>query len=184
MVSLSEKWAHQLAMHDMIPAEDEAFYSYGFRQGAVLLLNIITMLCIGWLMGMVKETIIFMLAYLPLRRMAGGYHARTQLRCYLLGIVLTVSVLLAVKLLPWNWVADSVLLIIASMVVIWQAPLEDCNKPLDEAERIAYGQQTRKLLIAEIVVYMGLTALKQSTLSQVLAASLVALAIMLLLGNK
>ena len=33
MVSLSEKWAHQLAMHDVIPAEDEALYSYGFRQG-------------------------------------------------------------------------------------------------------------------------------------------------------
>lgn len=43
---------------------------------------------IDWLLGRVKESVMFMLAYLPLRRMADGYCARTQLSCYIWGIVL------------------------------------------------------------------------------------------------
>ena len=184
MVSLSEKWAHQLAMHDVIPAEDEALYSYGFRQGAVFLLNIATMLCIGWLMGMVKESITFMLAYLPLRRMAGGYHARTQLRCYLLGIVLTTSVLLAVKWLPWNLYLCSVLLIVSSGIIIWLAPVEDHNKPLDEAERVRYRKNAIQILSLEIVVYVYMVTLRYIIVSKTMILALIAIDIMLLLKLK
>ena len=102
ILSLTEKWAHGLAANGVISQEDEALYNYGLRQGVVFLLNTAAIIMVGWLLGMVKESVVFMLSYLPLRRMAGGYHARTQLRCYLLGMVLTTSVLLAVKWLPWN----------------------------------------------------------------------------------
>lgn len=183
MVSLSEKWAHQLAMYDMIPAEDEALYSYGFRQGAVFLLNIATMLCIGWRMGMVKESITFMLAYLPLRRMAGGYHARTQLRCYLLGIVLTVSVLLAVKWLPWNLPLYSVLLIVSSGIIVWLAPVGDQNKPLDEVEKEMYGKKTRRILLLENIVFAGLLSIEFNILLKTLVMSLVVLSIIIVLGT-
>lgn len=184
MVSLSEKWAHQLAMHDVIPAEDEALYSYGFRQGAVFLLNIATMLCIGWRMGMVKESITFMLAYLPLRRMAGGYHARTQLRCYLLGIVLTVSVLLAVKWLPWNLYLCSVLLIVSTGIIIWLAPVEDQNKPLDEMEKERYAKKVRRMLKLEYGVCTGMILIKQRYLAMTIVASLVGLGILLIIGGN
>lgn len=183
MVSLNEKWAHQLAMHNMIPAEDEALYSYGFRQGAVLLLNIATMLCIGWRMDMVKESMTFMLTYLPLRRMAGGYHARTQLRCYLLGIVLTISVLLAVKWLPWKLPLCSVLLLVSSGIIIWLAPVEDQNKPLDDVEKRQYSRETREILIVDIVAWVCFIVLKQGYLASVIVVSLLAINMMLLLGK-
>ena len=171
-------------MHDMIPAEDEALYSYGFRQGAVFLLNIATMLCIGWLMGMVKETMTFMLTYLPLRRMAGGYHARTQLRCYLLGIVLTISVLLAVKWLPWNLPLCSVLLLVSSGIIIWLAPVEDENKPLDEAERRRYSLRVRQILAIENGTYIVLTIWSQFELAMVLTIELLILCLLLVIGGS
>ena len=183
MASLSEKWAHQLAVHDVIPAEDEALYSYGFRQGAVLLLNIATMLIIGWLLGMVKETIVFMLTYLPLRRMAGGYHARTQLRCYLLGILLTTSVLLTVKWLPWNVYLCSVLLVVASVIILWLAPVEDSNKPLDEMEKVYYGKKTGMLMAIEVVICVGAFGLKWFDVSKIVISACVSLSIMLILGK-
>lgn len=183
MVSLSEQWAHQLAIHDVISAEDEALYSYGLRQGAVFLLNIATTLCIGWLLGMVKESVVFMLSYLPLRRMAGGYHARTQLRCYLLGMVLTVSVLLAAKWLPWNGVLCSVLLVAASAIIVWLAPVEDSNKPLDEAEKEMYGRRTKKILLIDIIAIGIFTVTEEVIIMQTMIASLFVLGIMLVLGK-
>ncbi len=183
MVSLSEQWAHGLASHGIISAEDEALYSYGLRQGAVFLLNIATTLCIGWLLGMVKESVVFMLSYLPLRRMAGGYHARTQLRCYLLGMVLTVSVLLAAKWLPWNGVLCSVLLVAASAIIVWLAPVEDSNKPLDEVEKAYFGKRTRQLLLVAIVAYVALAIGTWTELAKVVLVALTALDMMLLLGK-
>ncbi len=183
ILSLTEKWAHGLAANGVISQEDEALYSYGLRQGVVFLLNTAAIIMVGWLLGMVKETIVFMLTYLPLRRMAGGYHARTQLRCYLLGILLTTSVLLAVKWLPWNVYLCSVLLAVASVIIVWLAPVEDSNKPLDEAEKAHYGKRTRQLLLVAIVAYVALAIGTWTELASVVLLALVALDIMLLLGK-
>ena len=42
----------------------------------------------------------FILAYIPIRSYAGGYHASTQLRCYILSNAVVVAVLIAIRLVP------------------------------------------------------------------------------------
>ena len=57
-MSLSEKWAHGLAANGVIFQEDEALYSYGLRQGGILLRNVATIICIGWIMGIIRERVL------------------------------------------------------------------------------------------------------------------------------
>lgn len=57
-MSLSEKWAHRLAANGVISQEDEALYSYGLRQGGILLRNVTTIICIGWIMGIIRERVL------------------------------------------------------------------------------------------------------------------------------
>lgn len=183
MTSLSEKWAHGLAANGVIFQEDEALYSYGLHQSVVFLLNTVAIILVGWLLGMVKESVMFIVAYLPIRRMAGGYHARTQLRCYLWGIVLITVVLLSVKMIPWNLPLSSGVLLTASAIIFCLAPVEDSNKPLDKQERQKFGRRARQLLVIEIAVYLGLVAMKQSDLAVTLVVSLSALSVMLVAGK-
>ena len=179
---LGDKWAHWLALEGIIPAEDEALYSYGLRQSGVFLLNVVTILALGWCLGMIGESVVFILAYFPIRRMAGGYHAGTQKVCYLLGIVLTLAVLWTVRLLGWRLGLSFVLLAMGSGLIWLLAPVEDRNKPLDGREVVRFRRRARQFLLAELAIYGLLAVSGAKTLAMTLAVSLAALGVMLLLG--
>jgi len=92
----------ELVSNKIIDSEDSELYTYGLRQGALILLNILTILTVGKMFGMLWESLIFMVTYIPLRTYAGGYHARTQLKCYISSVVLIVAVLLGIRFIPWT----------------------------------------------------------------------------------
>lgn len=67
---------------------DTEKYIYGINQIFVSVLNVSSTLIIGWIFSVVLEIEVFMTTYIPLRSFAGGYHAKTPLRCYLLSLMM------------------------------------------------------------------------------------------------
>ena len=134
-----ERWADSLVQEGIISREDAGLYSYGLEQGLLLLLNIGTALLIGLLLDEFVACVIFLACFLPLRAMAGGYHARTPLRCYLLGMMLVTVALAAIKWLPWTMEGTVITAVIASAIIWRLAPVEDENKPLDEKEKALFA---------------------------------------------
>ena len=47
---------------------------------------------------MLFETIIFIITYIPIRIYAGGYHARTQTKCYIFSVFMLILALYIIKL--------------------------------------------------------------------------------------
>ena len=60
--------------------EDKEIYLFGLIQGVIFLLNTFTALCIGMILNMLIEVIIYLVCFIPIRIFAGGYHAKTQVR--------------------------------------------------------------------------------------------------------
>lgn len=79
-----------MVKNEIIPSDDREIYIYGLKQGFILLVNIFTTFVIGFAFNKTMETIIFLVTYIPLRIYAGGYHARTQMGCYICSVVLIV----------------------------------------------------------------------------------------------
>lgn len=82
-------------------SNEEKIELYGFAIYIVnsSLLHIGTLLVIGWLFGMVVESVIFYVSFIAIRKFAGGYHAMTPLRCYLFStITIFISLLLLQQL--------------------------------------------------------------------------------------
>ena len=122
-------------------------YLFGFTQGIILLLNIITSLCIGIMMNMLLEVIIYMSCFIPLRIYAGGYHAKTQLRCYVMSSITTVIVMYLSNILQRNSGLVEPIVNIISVCIIWSlAPVEDNNKMLSIEERLVYRKKVRSIL--------------------------------------
>ena len=138
MSSFSARIIDQLAENGTINPDDKELYYYGLHQGLIMLANILTTLAIGLLFGMLWSCLIFMAAYMPLRSFAGGYHARTQLMCYLFSIVLTVAVLVFIKYIPWTNLLCILVSVVSGTVIAILAPVEDKNKPLDAVEVRVY----------------------------------------------
>lgn len=86
MNKVASKITEHLLLMDVIDQKDAAIYCYGLEVLLLSLLEIISILCLALLVGNFFETLFYFAAFIPLRLFAGGYHASTRLRCYLLSL--------------------------------------------------------------------------------------------------
>ncbi len=173
----------QMQLSKGLQEDDKDIYLFGVYQGAILLLNICTALLIGVALNMLLEIVIYLICFLPLRIFAGGYHAKTQLRCYIMSSFTTVIILLGIQFLQQQESIWEFLSYIVSFGIIWRfAPVADANKPLLEKEQVIYQKKVRKVLllltgIAALTYFLGF-----NIISTVIEVSVCFLSVILLMG--
>lgn len=180
---ITEKLIEILHINKIIEVEDKELYIFGLNQLAVIVLNIMTTVVIGAVMGMVWESMIFLSMYIPLRSYAGGYHARNQVRCYFFSIVLITTSLIMMKIITWNSSTCSIMNTITSSIIIIFSPIEDINKPLIEAERVFYRKRTIIILIFLTIIYLLFLMLKNKNVVVCVTMTLFVSSFMLILGS-
>lgn len=127
---------------------DQELYQYGMRQLKMALLNLATIILIGYLFGMVIEGIVFALCYVLLRKVSGGYHAGSNQACYIFSVLFYIVSLIAIKYLPPNvWM--EVTGIVLFLLLIRFMPVDSENKRLKDSEK----QKFRQLAV---VLYTGM----------------------------
>ena len=99
---ISKKVTNRLLSRNAIKDEDYEIYQYGLEQLLTSILDLLTLLVIGLIMGMIWQGIIFVLSFMLLRKYAGGYHASTPLKCYLLTTLIITVVLSVMKYIQIN----------------------------------------------------------------------------------
>lgn len=181
-MKIVDKLVVKLIEDGAIEEDDREIYEYGLHYGIVTVINVLCTLTIGLCMRMFVETILFMLAYIPLRSYAGGIHAKTELRCFFYSNLIVVVILAMGKLL-----ADFPLVllfagIVAAGIIIFFAPVEDQNKPLDADEVRVYGKKARNILLLDIVGIGVLKLFAYDLGVSVVVVSISSLAIFLVAG--
>lgn len=171
----------ELVSNNIINSDDSELYTYGLRQGALMLLNILTILFVGRMFGMLWQSVVFMVTYIPLRTYAGGYHARTQLGCYISSVVLIVAVLLVIRFIPWTNFIIITISITSGLIIYILSPVEDSNKPLDATEVKVYGKKARMILGFEFGALIMFINLRVEGITECVSVSLLSLSIMLIL---
>ena len=114
---------------------------WGIRNILDTLFNIATFLIIGVLMHMLIETIVFTLGYIPLRSYAGGYHAKTPFKCWILSNFILLIALLCVHYLsryPFIFWSLAILSVISLIILM---PVSDIHKPLSDVENIGINER-------------------------------------------
>lgn len=179
---MTRKIVDSLIANGAVPSKDRELYEYGIRQGSLMVINLLTALLIGLYMGMILQSIVFMLAYIPMRTYAGGYHASTQLRCYLLSIPFMLIVLHGIRMIPWSGYTCSGTLFFIGLVLYKFAPVENVNRPFSKTEFMVFRK--RAMIIATVLccaaILFWITGIKQIAASIIMA--LLMISIMLILG--
>lgn len=177
-----ERIADWFIRNEVIPLKDKDIYTYGLKQGSLMVLNIGTTIIIGIILKMVWQSIILMLAYIPLRTYAGGYHAVTQFRCYIYSIGIVLGALLGIRLIPWtNFICFVVALFVGSIIFLL-APVEDSNKPLNQVEIIIYRNKARVLLSILLAGALLFCFLGQKQITICIIMAIILCAVMLVCG--
>ena len=149
---LSERITEWLLANEAIPREDKEIYRYGIQQGMIALVNLGTTMIIGMVFGKLLESLLFMTAYIPLRSFAGGYHAKTAVRCYFFSIVMISAVLWGMRYVTYSSLIFGWLTAISGSVIWFLVPVEDRNKPLDDVEKVVYRKRARGIVLAESIL--------------------------------
>lgn len=122
---------------------------YGFF---IILSNVfyfILILFFGFIFNVVIQSLIFYVAFIAIRQIAGGYHASTEIRCEIISFA---SFLISIGIIKSSQTYDlqlSLLYItIASIICIFVfSPLDTPEKPLSEKELYNYRKTSRLILL-------------------------------------
>ncbi|MBQ6944103.1 MAG: accessory gene regulator B family protein [Ruminococcus sp.] len=156
---------------------------WGIRSILDTIFNIMTFLIIGLFMRMVTEIIVFTLGYIPLRSYAGGYHAKTPLRCW---IISNLILFVAMKMICYmkNFTSIFVFLAIISVyILIVLMPVSDIHKPLNENDKNKYKLIGVVILAIEITITIIFYIIAWENMVYCFFSVWIILAVMLILGK-
>ena len=164
-----------------IDEEETDIYRFGLECMILKVIHYISYIIIAIFMKSVVTTIISAVILVPLRCMAGGYHAKTRIRCYLFSCAV-VAFLCKLNQVPFHTGISIIILLIADMIIFALAPVENENRPIDVDEKKIFVYKTRLILLigniaAIIFILLGLGIHKY------IINGILVVALMLLLGK-
>lgn len=146
---LSKKLSSFFIENNIIQAEDRKVYDYSIEILLSTMMNFVAVAILAILFGRIPETVCFLIGFMPLRSVAGGYHARNHLRC--LAILMTAYFIFIITLsVTPEWltvIIISVSTICSVLFIFLLAPVEDKNKPLSEDEKKIFKKKSRMTIL-------------------------------------
>lgn len=182
-IHITEKIVSNMEKQNMIQANRRSVYKYGINQMLNMLLNTITFLMIGLFFDMVLETVIFTSAYIPLRIYAGGFHAKTPFKCWIVSALMLLFVLLFIRYMDVNIKFYDFLALIGSIIIFFLSPVEDKNKPLDDVEKVVYKKRCIFVFVIELLIIITLRFFQKNDISICIEITWFALSVMLIAGK-
>lgn len=184
MLSLvSRRLVEFLAENKVIVSEDKPIYIYGIEQGILMFINICTTLVLGILFNKLLASLVFMVAYIPFRSYAGGYHAKTKMRCYLFSVGMLIICFMGIDILGQNESIGNLVLCIALGVIAVLVPVADVNKPLSLKEQQVFRKRALIILLVIVVIMMIFNGLGNKEIARTLQIVIISVGAMVTLGK-
>ena len=146
---MSRKLSLLFISHEIIPAEDKEVYEYSFEVLLSMLVSFVVLFTIAIVTGTVANTMVYLAGFMPLRVVAGGYHAKTHFRCLVILMCAYVAFLLLQHMILTAFLMYVIVFstIVSVILVFIFAPADDSNKPMTEAEKIFSKKKSRILIV-------------------------------------
>lgn len=138
----------------IILPENAEVVRYGLETLADTMLTFLMTAAVGCFYGSALSGIVLWMLVFPLRKYAGGYHARTKARCFLISagmLVLAYALLYQPDCHPGIYL---VIAILSGGYIYRNAPVDNVNKVLDAVERKVYRKRARIVLGVESIMFV------------------------------
>ncbi|WP_419024559.1 accessory gene regulator B family protein [Emergencia sp.] len=184
MTSISERLLGSLIKENIISAEDREIYLFGIKELLSQIFTYFIMFGIGAALGMLIETIVFTAVYMSLRVYAGGYHASTQLRCYILSFGMLIAALLVIRWINVSEIVAGGAIILIGGIIYFMAPSEHKNKPLSQNEKKIYKKKVGKRVIVCIMIAFAAAVIDVGKILDTIGVAMMLLVIMMICNRQ
>lgn len=184
MEKFSSKLIEFFVSNDLIKNEDKEIYKYAVNIILSSLIHIATVMIIGLCFNLFIESLVFYFSFIAIRKFAGGYHAKTPVRCYLFSFASNIIILCLVKWLSSiNTLFIFIFIIfelLCVVLILLISPLDTENNPLTGQEKKMYRMLTSIItilifIISSLCFFMGYRNIGSSMICGVVMSALVLL---------
>ena len=182
MIQVSRKISEFLISDGYIEDNEKEIIEFGIHQGLSLSINIIIFIGISMLFGLVWQGIFFLSIFWPLRIYAGGYHARTEGRCYIISSMATFVVLCGANYTQLRKEIILCMVFVEVIVIFLLAPQGNENKKLEKKEYFIYKNKVKKILALHIVIFIVAYYLNINAMLENIFFSMTLMVILLIMG--
>lgn len=155
---MSNKLSSFFAANGIIKEADTEVYEYSLEILFSTVINFAAVIIIAVLTKSILITSVYLLGFIPLRLIAGGFHADTHFKCFLVLMCTYSAFLAAVRFLPQAWLFYSVILSVSVTIILIfiLAPVEDKNKPVSAEAKRSFKIKSRitVLIYAAVVILL------------------------------
>ncbi|MGI6004934.1 MAG: accessory gene regulator B family protein [Christensenellales bacterium] len=146
-----------LIKNNAIDPEDTDIYEYGLFCIVRDIITLSSTLIIAILLDVVPQSVLFYAAFIGLRRTAGGYHATTVLRCFLISMVTWLVALKCIELTQSYHVLSIGIAAFATVIIWLLAPIEHINNP-HRKERLVLAKRNCRIYISILLLVVCISA--------------------------
>lgn len=183
MEALSEKIITNMIKSGVSIEADREIYVYGLTQLFRTLLNVFSTVIIGFCMGMLAESVVFVICLMLIRSYSGGYHSDSPIRCYLISVIAVIMALGSIKLSIWNEYSSVLVMVISNGILLLYAPIGHRNKQLEDIEVLVYKRRLRWILLAVTVVFISFMIANWITLAYAVSLAVLLSTVMFLVAK-
>lgn len=150
----TQRLTDQFVRDGVVTPEDAEIVKYGLEALTDNILAFLLTALVGFFYGSLLSGIGLWVLAFPLRKYAGGYHAKTKVRCYLISVGMLVVAFALLYQPDYHPAVHFILVTISGSYIFMKAPVDHENKVLDAIERRVYRKRTRIVLALEGVLFV------------------------------
>ena len=157
---------------NLLPEEDEELYAYAVNCFLISASPLLLIIIFGACLNLIWEGIILIIPFITIRSFSGGIHSKTPGKCFLISTGILLTMLILTKMIS-NSNLLSVILLGASISLIFHSPIESENKPLNTIEKKTYKKITTVCTIIFVSIYLIMGYMKLNTFAVSIALGVI-----------
>lgn len=164
---------------------DREVYVYGLELIISTLAGVLSILVVSIMLSDIMAGLVFLLSFVPLRLFAGGYHASTYWKCFLISNV-TYIVLIIINNFIWKAIGIGVwvtLFVVISLYIAQNAPRVNVHQNINLNKRKKSNRIVKQILVLD-VIWIAYLGFHHYELMCVAILSVCLVAVFMLLTNK
>ena len=184
MIKLISSKVARILCEDEKHTDNYELYEYAIYIILSSAFHMATVIVLGLVFNLLTESLVFYLSFIVIRKFAGGYHAKTPVRCYLFSFASNIIILCLVKWLSSiNTLFIFIFIIfelLCVVLILLISPLDTENNPLTGQEKKMYRMLTSIItilifIISSLCFFKGYRNIGSSMICGVVMSALVLL---------
>lgn len=156
MIKLISSKVARILCKDEKHTDNYELYEYAIYIILSSAFHMATVIVLGLVFNLLTESLVFYLSFIAIRKFAGGYHAKTPVRCYLFSFASNIIILCLVKWLSSiNTLFIFIFIIfelLCVVLILLISPLDTENNPLTGQEKKMYRMLTSIITILIFII--------------------------------